>query len=275
MSRRAASSKLKKEPKDNEVSESNMPLNIYRVLISAHDFLFYVTREYGGRSYFSPYLSNIALMYALNRSLSTVQRIVSGTRPNYDEDLQRFTLYATPAASQQELSEIRAAVCGENIPWRWNPAVEISFNAVDSPFIFSTQKESIIRRKFVLPKWGTYTKYPPLNTFEFFIIGGGVGPRIIRLGKKMVPVVSVYTKCENVKEKSGEFKPDHPVNWNDIKASHMFCDGNIVMQPWVPLIVSARLNGPYYTCSYINEFGLKREVKIAKPDPKIYPMVFH
>lgn len=261
--------------KSKSKGEKDAPINIYRVVISAHDFLFYVSREYGGKSYFSPYISNVALMYALNRSLSPVQRVVSGTQPHYEEDLQRFTLYATPAASQHNLSEIRALVCGENIPWMWSPAVELSFNSVDSPFVFSTQKEAITHRKLAMPKWGTYMKYPPLNTFEFFIIGDGIGPRVIRLGKKMAPVVASYTKCEEVKEKSGEFRPSHPVNWYDIKETHQFHDGSVIMQPWVPLIVSARLEGHYYRCSYIDEFGRKREATIAKPNPERYPMVFH
>lgn len=264
-----------KQSKSLETKNDDTLPNIYHVLLTVHDYFFYVTREYGGKSYSSPYISNVSLMYALNRSLSAVQRVVSGTVPHYIEDQQRFVLYATPAVPQQNLSETRASICGENIPWQWSPAVELSFNAVDSPFIFSTEKESIIGKKLVLPKWGSYMKYPPLNTFEFFIIGRGTGPRVIRLGKKMVPVVAIYTKCTDIKEKSGEFNPDHPVNWNDIKMSHTFYDGSIIMQPWIPLIVSARLNGPYYSCSYVNEFGFKREVKIAKPDPKLYPMVFH
>ena len=135
--------------------------------------------------------------------------------------------------------------------------------------------EAITHRKLAMPKWGTYMKYPPLNTFEFFIIGDGIGPRVIRLGKKMAPVVASYTKCEEVKEKSGEFRPSHPVNWYDIKETHQFHDGSVIMQPWVPLIVSARLEGHYYRCSYIDEFGRKREATIAKPNPERYPMVFH
>ena len=253
----------------------NAPISIYRVVISAHDFLFYVSREYGGRSYFSPYISNVALMYALNRSLSPVQRVVSGTKPHYEEDMQRFTIYATPAASQQNLSKIRVSVCGNNISWVWSPAVELSFNSVDSSFVFSTEKERITHKKLAMPKWGTYMKYPPLNTFEFFILGGGIGPRVIRLGKKMVPVVAAYTECTKIKERSGEFQPSHPVNWYDVKDSHQFNEGSIVIQPWVPLIVSAKLKGPYYQCSYVDEFGRKQKARIAKPNPKQYPMVFH
>ncbi len=243
-------------------------MEIFRVLLTPHDFFFYVSREYGRVGITENIISNYALMYALNDE--SFSRLASGTKPHYEEDIKRFSVYATPARPYSG-----SALIGEKkIPWSWEDPVWISYNALDSTLLFTMEKDKIIKRKYNVPKVGTYLKHPPLNTFEFFIIGSPK-KKVIRIGKKLSPARIRLFKCEDIKIKSGRFTPSHPVNYMDIKEKTNIIRGRFLTIPPVPLILDAVLEGEYIECRFVNERGYKTKAIIALPDKNQYPGVFH
>ena len=237
-------------------------MEIYRALISFHDFFFYASREYGGRAITEELIHNYALMYALNN----FSRLVAKPTPYYEDDLPKFSIYATPARPYRGI----AFVSRRKFNWDWNDPVWISYNAIDSYLLFSMEKEKILNRKFVVPKYGAYQRYPPLDTFEFFVIGKKPGRSLIRIGKKLAPARVRYFKCVEIKERRGLFSPSHIVNAYEIRNTHEIVSGTILTIPPTPVIIDARLRGSYYECRYLNENNNEKKAIIVKPDPQFY-----
>lgn len=205
-------------------------------------------------------IGNYALMYAINRYTAEVQRIASGTKPHYEEDMPRMPIYATPALLAAE-SNIPIQL-DRMIRWENQPQVYLTFNSVNT----STQLTETARAN--LPQIGRKAKYPPLNIFEFFALGGNPDG-IVRLGKKQVPC-RIYTYPLKIGGRSSAvFQPSHPVNLDDLKSwtPEDIKNAELVRQT-PPLLVNARLKAEHYVCS-----DGKRTYNVARPDSDKYRRV--
>jgi len=232
---------------------------LYKCQIVAHDYLFFSTIGFRDTR-MNRYIGNYALMYAINRKTSNIQRNASGTVPFYKEDMPKMSIYATPAFVR---SEPEVSIAQHNIiTWESQPQVYVTFNSVN------TITQLTETNRVNLPQIGRKAKCPPLNSFEFFAIGGNPSG-IVRLGKKQVPC-RIFAVPLNVKEVSSSmFHPSHPINLEDltglipadIKSAEL-----IKQTP--PLVVNAYLKAEHYVCSD----GL-RTYNVIKPDASKYRSV--
>ena len=232
---------------------------VYRCRLVAHDYLFFTTLGFRDTT-MTNYIGNYALIYAINRHIQAIQRNASGTKPYYQQDLPKISIYVTPASLSSE-SEIPFAR-DKIFAWENQPQVYITFNSVNT----LTQLTETGRAN--LPQIGRKAKYPPLNSFDFFVIGGNPHG-IIRLGKKQVPcrIFAIPLKVERLS--TGSFTPSHPVNPADL-ASLLPEDiesAELIRQT-PPLLVNARLKAAHYVCN-----DGKKTFRIAKPDSSRYPNV--
>jgi CRISPR type I-D-associated protein Csc1 len=232
---------------------------VYRCQLVAHDYLFFTTLGFRNTT-MTNYIGNYALIYAINRHIQAIQRNASGTKPYYRQDLPKISIYATPASSS---SEPKVPIAIDKIfAWENQPRVYITFNSVDT----LTQLTETGRAN--LPKIGQKAKHPPLNSFEFFAIGGNPHG-IIRLGKKQIPCRIFASPLKVERLSTGIFTPSHPVNPADLPSllPEDIERAELIRQT-PPLFVNARLKATHYVCS-----DGKKTFHIAKPDPNKYPNV--
>lgn len=242
-----------------ETSDELIEGEIYRCRLVAHDYLFFSTMGFRDTVMIN-YISNYALMYAINRCTAEVQRNASGTVPFYKQDMARMPIYTTPASPAPESSIPIHAY--KMIQWENQPQVYLTFNSVNT----ASQLTETARAN--LPQIGRKAKYPPLNSYEFFAIGGNPSG-IVRLGKKQVPC-RIYTYQLNIERISLDiFQPSHPVNLDDLKSwrPEDIRNAELIKQT-PPLLINARLKAQHYVCS-----EGKRQYKIAKPDGDKYSSV--
>jgi len=206
------------------------------------------------------YVGNYALMYAINRHIHAVHRNASGTVPFYKQDLPKMSIYATPAYISSE-SEVPITM-DKSVNWGNQPQVYITFNSVN------TLTQLTETGRLNLPQIGRKAKFPPLNSFDFFAIGGNPSG-VIRLGKKQVACRIFAIPLIVERFLTGSFNPSHPINPTDLAGLAV---GDIesaeLIRQTPPLLVNARLRAPHYVCS-----DGKRTFRIAKPDPEIYQSV--
>lgn len=206
------------------------------------------------------YIGNYALIYAINRHIQAIQRNASGTVPFYELDLLEVSIYATPAYMSPRST---VPLASHEIPWENQPQTYITFNSVNT----ITQLTETGRAN--LPQIGRKSRYPPLNNFEFFAIGGN--PKgIIRLGKKQVPC-RVYTEPLMLEDTStGLFQPSHPVSMSDLvdMTGDQIEIGELIRQT-PPLLVNAKLRASHYVCRDRHN----RKFLITKPSPELYKSV--
>jgi CRISPR type I-D-associated protein Csc1 len=232
---------------------------VYKCRLVTHDYLFFTTIGFRDTT-MTNYIGNYALMYAINRHTPAIHRNASGTKPYYQQDLQKISIYATPA-SLSSGSEIPFTT-DKVLVWENKPKVYITFNSVNT----ITQLTETGRAN--LPQIGRKAKHPPLTSFDFFAIGGN--PQgIVRLGKKQV-ACRIFTIPLEVKRMSTEiFVPSHPVNPADLtSASPEDIERAELIYQTPPLLVNARIRAPHYVCN-----DEKNTFFIVKPDPARYPNV--
>lgn len=240
-------------------------MRIYRAILTIHDFLFYISREYGRKAVTEPVINNFALNYAINTMNPKLHAFVSSNKPRYESDMGQIKLYATPA---QPYKWPVANIAFETINWEWNNPVWISYNAIDSTVYLSMEQ----KRKLVLPMFGSYQRFPPLNSFEFFVIGGK-GPSLIRIGKKLIPARIRYYDCFDIKLREGIFVSSHPANYIEIKDNYELLSGKILMIPPTPIVLNPKLRGRYIYCKFNDEQGNIKHATIIPPNKDIYKEV--
>ncbi|MHA1137769.1 MAG: type I-D CRISPR-associated protein Cas5/Csc1 [Candidatus Thorarchaeota archaeon] len=208
--------------------------------LTCHDFLFYASQDYGASARPVSIIGNYALMYAINRKISSVRSVVTGTTPLYDEHLPLMEIYATPASPMGTGSIKGNPKIGfSNI--EFNSQLEISritWNSTGESLLWAMEAE-----KINIPKVGSYYKFNPLATFYFYTMGGPI-PRVIRIGKKLIPA-RLELEPMKVKEKSGKFKSTCPVNVADLPAETQILGGSLLTVPPSPLLLNAELEGEY------------------------------
>ena len=221
-------------------------MDVYLATLETHDFLFFVTRELK-TGVCERYINNTALLYAINR-FSEVNRIVSGTKPYYENDWGKFSVYATPA-KMLNASE----------------PVKVSYNAVDESLAFKMED---VRVKKALPKYGAYHKFPPKTEFYFYTVGGR-GPSVIRLGKKDCICRVMYRKLEVEAVRRSKFRPTHPINPRHMPRDFAIIDGNEIAIPPIRIFDSVVAEGEYVIASD----GSTKHV-VAIPDKTLFRRVF-
>jgi CRISPR type I-D-associated protein Csc1 len=233
--------------------------SVYKCQLVAHDYLFFSSRGFRD-TIVSDYIENYALMYAINRNVPQIQRNASGTVPFYNQDMEKVRIYTTPAFA---LTKSKVPIAKNNlIDWENQSPAYITFNSVN------TVTQSTENSRLNLPQIGRKSKFPPLNSFQFFAIGANPSG-LIRLGKKQVPC-RVFAEPLDVKGLfSKTFQPSHPINMADLKELHPSAikSGQLIKQN-TALLVNARLEADHYICiDSINTYN------VLKPDACKYPNV--
>jgi hypothetical protein len=119
-----------------------------------------------------------------------------------------------------------------------------------------------------LPQIGRKAKFPPLNSFDFFTIGGCPNG-VIRLGKKQVACRIFATPLETKEFSANAFTPNHPINIGDLESIEPEdIESAELIRQIPPLLANARLKAPHYVCS-----DGKRKFYVARPDPKKFPRI--
>ena len=213
-----------------------MKAEVYLVYLTVHDFFFYVSRELEVGMPLE-YISNTALMYALNTHITSAQRLVSGTKPNYEEDFKKFTIYATPAIP----IVTRPLAGNKRINRNYGGAlVKITYNSIGEFLAYAMETE-----KINIPKIGAYYRYTPLTTFKFYIMGGK-GPSVIRIGKKYIQARLKYMSLQCIR-KHGTYRCSHPVSFKDLTESKLV-SGSVVPALPYPIILNPVIEGEYLEC---------------------------
>jgi CRISPR type I-D-associated protein Csc1 len=243
----------------NDNLKLSHPKIIYKCRLVAHDYLFFSTIGFRD-TLMTNYIGNYALMYAINRRTSETQRNASGTTPFYERDMPKMKIYSTPASITTE-SKVPITKY-DLIIWENQPQTYVTFNSVNT----ITQLTETSRVN--LPQIGRKAKFLPLNSFEFFAIGGDPSG-VLRLGKKQV-ACRIFAEPLNVKEiSSNTFHPSHPINLEDAKGllTTNIKSAELIKQT-PPLIVNAYLKAEHYVCSdRMNTYN------ILKPDASKYQNV--
>lgn len=233
---------------------------IYRCVLMAHDYLFFTTVGVRDTSP-SQLIGNYALIYAINR-LAQIHRTASTTKPHYEEDFGKVRMYCTPASQPSSSAEAKPKICGTTLHWPNSPPVYFTYNSVNT----LTQLTEEARGNF--PTYGKKGKFPPLNSYVFFAIGGQPSG-VVRLGKKQVPCRIHAEKLTVKGEDDGEFVPSHPVNPFDLEGgAKSIVSGELIMAGY-PILINAILRGKHYICINSHE----NRYTIAKPDPAKYSAV--
>lgn len=236
---------------------------VFHCRLITHDYLMFTTRGFENTT-MNQYISNYALMYAINRHVSDVQRNASGNTPFYDKDLPNMTIYTTPAGHISSTTEIDSLMI--RTPFQLDsfvPSVmqHITYNSIDSVTQL-TNKEKVPEN---LPMVGKKARFVPLNQFEFFAIGGDP-TGVIRLGKKNA-VCRIVTKETKLKSADrGYHNPSHPINPADI-SGFKFSDlrNGMILKQTPPLVIRPEFNGEYYICTSGSE-----EYIVSKPNPELF-----
>ncbi|MCF2138271.1 MAG: type I-D CRISPR-associated protein Cas5/Csc1 [Candidatus Thorarchaeota archaeon] len=245
------------------------------VLMTSHDFLFYASQDYGSVARPADVIGNYALMYALNRNIPEIRRLVSGSTPFYDVDLPKMNIYATPATFTDFFVQVSASktsnwldhrlLLGEEISTRWNrfnPTL-ITWNSIGESLLDKMSKD-----RYNLPKTGGYYKHPPLANFYFYTVGPPP-PSVIRIGKKYTTARIKHFALEyTIKE--GRFSPTCPVTVSDLPDETEILQGSILTIPPVPVITDSVLEGAYLEAT--DPKGLVHRIPIPRTDR--FPMTW-
>lgn len=233
--------------------------SFYRCVLVAHDYLFFTSTGTRHTS-MTNFIGNYALMYAINTQVNRTHRNASGTKPFYTEDLKRFSLYATPA---KPLVVSEVPLLFSVLKWnRWE-RVSHTFNSV-----YTLVQTTDSTRKPNLPQIGSKEKFAPLDTFEFFVIGGAP-PTLVRLGKKHAACRIHAYPLTLVKKSDDEFFVDHPVNPMDVSGfEQKIVRGDYQLQ-FPPLVLNAKLRAEHYMLKDDNG----KTYHVLKPSGEVYQSV--
>jgi CRISPR-associated protein Csc1 len=189
---------------------SVLDLSAHRIRVFAcqyynHDYLWFSSFEISKQSTTLPILHNYALSYSLAEG---GYGISFGPAPQYDADLARMSLYATPAAGRG-LRQVR-----------------ITYNAINSLSLRTDDKPDGINspdlghRVYLAPVFEATSAEKVIRGFSGYLFTfDGRSPRgIVRLGKKGAAMRIVWREIRNPKAffKSEVVRPTHPVNPLDV-----------------------------------------------------------
>lgn len=235
---------------------------IHRCYMVVHDY-FFLTRQGFADTKMPEYIGNYGLMYALNRNISSIQRVVAGTTPHYKEDIPQFQIYATPAKPVKANRVFN--VDGSQFNWYGQGKTMQTYNSINTITNTTSYDMKDPRVGTNFPLTGRKEKDNPLECYEFYTIGH-TPQRLVRIGKKMCPARIISEPLSIQKATSGIFKPTHPINPSDIYCK--FHEG-VLYQQFPPLVLDAKLEGSYCICKDVSN----GEHIIALPAPNLYSSV--
>lgn len=220
------------------------------VSLTCHDFFFFASHDYGSCASPENVINKYALMYALNREITEVRRLISLSTPHYLDDLPLMETYATAATSLVVGSSTQKS--GSNATPSCHPKIGhkmFTENYGDGLAGFTwnslgeTLLDSMKQDRLNLPKTGLYYKLKPLSLFHFFAIGNDL-PGVIRIGKKQIPARLNKREMEMTLRR-GEFSSSCPVVIADLPDDTEILSGSFLTVPPTPLLISAKLRGRY------------------------------
>jgi CRISPR type I-D-associated protein Csc1 len=220
------------------------------VLMTCHDFLYYISQDYGAIGRPANVIGNFALMYSINRQASDTRRLLAGNTPYYAEDLPRMQVYATPASFVDDFPYYRTSgssrwiskqmQLGGTMQERWPQAspVMITWNSTGESLLDKMEQDNIN-----MPKVGAYYRHPPLTSFYFYCVGTPI-PNVIRIGKKYI-CARISAIPLDATLKTGVFQPTCPVTVSDLPSSTKIISGSLLTIPPAPVLVASELEGSY------------------------------
>jgi CRISPR type I-D-associated protein Csc1 len=219
-------------------------------VLTCHDYLFYASQDYNSSARPSEVIGSYALMYALNRRITRVQRCVSDNVPHYDEDMEHMTTYATAAAhwsaygpeprASTQPSLVREGAIGviqsggSNLP----ELEKMTWNSIGESLLDIMKQDNLN-----VPKTGVYYKLTPPTVFYFYTLGERPSS-VIRIGKKLSAARIVTHQLEAAIE-TGEFRPTCPITVVDLPGETEILEGSIMTVPPTPVLVNSRLRGEH------------------------------
>lgn len=155
-----------------------------------HDYLWFSSTEIGQVSTTLPVLHNYALSYAL----SGISWALSPPLPQYQTDLERMRIYATP--SEARVPAMRTSITYNAVD-AWTLRTDIGPN-VNTP--------NLGTRVYLDPTFEAVDREDRGYRVFAFVFSGSAPPGVFRLGKKGAPIRARWREVEHPQ---AEFHEDH------------------------------------------------------------------
>lgn len=229
-----------------------MTVSLYRVILTTHDFFFFASFDYK-IGFTQDAIHNYALMYALwNKA-----RFASVYIPHYSKDLSAMQYYATPARPIGG-SEYRA--------WKYHRPTHFDNLKVTYNSLTEASASKMEKGTTNIPISGSYYKFKPLTSFEFYILSEYQPRRLIRIGKKLSIAELRARRIDRFSVKRRKHRPDHLVNVSDVPQGARILEGTLMYGFPTPLISGALIES--------NHIEIEDSDKtIQLPNPKLYPFL--
>ncbi|MFM6311581.1 MAG: type I-D CRISPR-associated protein Cas5/Csc1 [Dolichospermum sp.] len=216
-------------------------MQIYRLLLTLQDPVYFATRELGRLYITEQYLHNYALTYALGLAKSSYYD--AEHIPHYEKDLEplnRQGIYITPARPLQ------SAYVTHTYKW--------------ANLNYHVKMEPISKN---IPTYGRIREIAPESQFEFFVISQKEIklPKWIRLGKWMSKSEITVEKLPPPKTKTDLFTCTHPLNPLDVMFTNQVISYDVVNMPPVSLIQNVQMRGEYYYFDAVKNVKIPKEMQ--------------
>ncbi|HLP87439.1 MAG TPA: type I-D CRISPR-associated protein Cas5/Csc1 [Nostocaceae cyanobacterium] len=216
-------------------------MQIYRLLLTLQDPLYFATRELGRLYITEQYLHNYALTYALGLARSSYYD--AEHIPHYERDLEPLNhqgIYITPARP------LESAYVTHTYKW--------------ANLNYHVKMEQISKN---VPTYGRIRELAPESQFEFFLISQKEIklPRWIRLGKWMSKAEVNSEELPKPKITEGIFNCKHPLNPLDVMFTNQVISYDVVNMPPVSLIQNVQMRGEYYYFSNVKNVTLPKQME--------------
>lgn len=229
-----------------------MTLNLFKAILTTHDFFFFASFDYKV-GFTQDAIHNYAIMYALWDKA----RFASAYIPHYLEDLPTMEYYATPARPTGGSDYNR----WRNHRYTHFDTLKVSYNSLTE--ISASKTERGITN---IPINGSYYKFRPLTSYEFYILSECQPKRLIRIGKKFSIAELQLQRIHKFSKKHGRHWPDHFVNVSDIPQGSRFLEGTFMHGFPTPLVSDALIESHHLEIEGSNK-------TIQLPNTKLYPVL--
>jgi CRISPR type I-D-associated protein Csc1 len=259
-----------KEQKNHGSQEIVKIGNVYLLIFSAHDFLFFVNADYNTNTFMRRYIVNYALNYALNPEIAKIHRNFSGINPHYDDDFKKIVRVASPALPLITFEKFKTKhylslkrLMKFSIVNKILEIQKFQYNAVGESLLFQMEPAS-----YNWPNFGTQERLVPLSLF-YCIVFGNPGPNIFRLGKKSCICRGKYFKINNINVKNGKFSLDHAIE-APLHENYEMKELTMERSRPIPIILSGEFNGEYLK-GKISDLDI--DINIVPYDKNKYPNI--
>ncbi|GBE91074.1 type I-D CRISPR-associated protein Cas5/Csc1 [Nostoc cycadae] len=211
-------------------------MQIYRLLLTLQDPLYFATRELGRLYVTEQYLHNYALTYALGLAKSSYYD--AEHIPHYERDLEPLNqqgIYITPARPLE--------------------SAYVTHTYKFANLSYHVKMDKISKN---IPTFGRIRELKPESIFEFFVICQKELklPKWIRLGKWMSKAEVTVEQLPQLQTTEGLFTCKYPLNPLDVMFTNQVISYDVVNMPPVSLIQNVQMRGQYY------QFTEMKDIKI-------------